>query len=532
MIAMPLRFLAAVGLALTGAVVAAATPEERAALWLRDIEAMADDATEGRLTGAAGYLRAAEYVEKRFREIGLEPMGEGGTFRQEVAFEQQVVDAAASAARLTVGGEAIPLTIGRDLIVSAGGAPRPAQIEAPLVFVGYGLSLPDRGYDDFAGLDLKGKIAVVISGGPAHLPGTEKAANRNRRAALLARAGAVGVITVTTPRQVEIPWPRQMLLSGQPGMYLADRTLRETPDGFYSAALDNALAERLFAGSGHTFAELAALADASGEVPRFALPARFAASTVAHKSPLTSPNLVARLEGSDPTLKAEHVVLSAHLDGLGVGEPIEGDRIYNGAMDDASGVAIVLDIAAQLKAGPRPKRSVLLVIVTAEEKGLLGSHYFARRPTVPQGSLVADLNFDMPLPLWPLKTVLVQGTAESTLGVDAQAAAEAHGLRLVPDPLPDRNSFVRTDQYSFVKAGIPALAFKFGFERGTPEFEIERQWRATRYHSPSDDIAQPGVLAAEAIKLDDYVATLALRVANAGPRPAWLPESRFNPARN
>jgi Zn-dependent M28 family amino/carboxypeptidase len=220
--------------------------------------------------------------------------------------------------------------------------------------------------------------------------------------------------------------------------------------------------------------------------------------------------------------------VSAHLDHLGVGARADGGQIFSGAMDDASGVAAVLDIAHRLKrASQRPRRSILFVIFTAEEKGLLGSHYYALRPTVPRGAIVAELNFDMPLPLWPLKGVLAQGDGESTLGADARAVAHERGLTLVPDPLPDRNSFIRTDQFSFVREGIPALAFKFGFARDTPEFQIEHDWRATRYHSPSDNLRQPGVLKEEAVKLDAFVAALALRVANANVRPEWLPTSIF-----
>jgi Zn-dependent M28 family amino/carboxypeptidase len=199
-------------------------------------------------------------------------------------------------------------------------------------------------------------------------------------------------------------------------------------------------------------------------------------------------------------------------------------------MDDASGVATVLDIAHRLKQGPRPRRSVLFVIVTAEEKGLLGSYYFAKNPTVPKGSIVADLNFDMPLPLWPLKSVFAPGENESTLGADARAIAAVQGLAMAQDALPDRNVFIRTDQYSFVREGIPALAFKFGFAKDTPQFDIEHQWRANRYHAPSDDLNQPGVLKEEAVKLDNFVAALALKVANADSRPEWLPTSIFRPS--
>ena len=496
--------------------------------WWRDIRVLADDDMQGRMTGSPGYLRAADYVERRFREEGLAPAGDGGGYRQTVTLIQQSIDQAASRATLTgPGATETPLVIGKDMLVSAGGGARPERLSAPLVFIGYGLHLPDQGHDDLAYVDLKGKIAVVISGGPADIAGTVKAAARFDRAALLARAGAVGLITLTTPKQLEIPWERQMLLSLQPGMYLADPALREAPDGFLTASVDPDVSERLFEGSGHNFDELAALADASAPLPRFPLSRALEARIFATHTAVTAPNLIAKLQGGDPTLKSQYVAVSAHLDHLGVGAPINGDRIYNGAMDDASGVASVLDIAHRLKSGPRPRRSVLFLIVCAEEKGLLGSHYFAARPTAPTHSVVADLNFDMPLPLWTLKTVIVQGADESTLGADARSAAAAAGLRLTPDPLPNRNSFIRTDQFSFVRQGTPALAFKFGFAKGTPEFQIEHDWRATRYHAPSDDIEQPGVMKEEAVKLDAYVADIALRVADQPERPQWLATSVF-----
>ncbi len=522
------RTAAAVLLSLAGAAAAQPATTPRGKAWWADISALASDATQGRQPGSPGYAMAADYVVERFKALGLAPAGDGGGYLQQVAFEDQVIDHAGSTAALVAAdGTKLPLAMGADLLVSPGGAARPASVEAPLVFIGYGLKLP--GHDDFAGVDLKGKIAVVISGGPADVSGPVKSANRSDRVKFLAEAGAVGLISLTTPAQVEIPWVRQKLLASQSGMYFADAALRETPDGFFSARLDPGRSEALFTGSGHSFAQLAALADASQPVPGFALPQRLQATVAARRSALTSPNLVAKLAGSDPKLRAEHVVISAHLDHVGVGEAIAGDRIYNGAMDDASGVASVLDIATRLKAGKRPKRSILFVIVTAEEKGLLGSHYYAQRPTVAKASIVADLNFDMPLPLWPLKLVLVQGDGESTLGDVARRVAAMQGLALTPDALPERNSFTRTDQFSFVKAGVPALAFKFGFTKDSPEFTIERDWRANRYHSPSDDLAQPGVMQDEIIKLDDFVTAIARDVANASARPAWLATSVFKP---
>jgi len=524
---LPMAILAfAASTALADAAPPALSPA--ATQWWADITALANDGMEGRLTGSPGYLRAAQYVISRFKAEGLQPAGTQG-YLQPVAFEQQLIDQSASTLELvSADGSVVPLNVGRDSRISAGGAPAPNNIDVPLVFLGYGLHLPAQGADDFAGMDLKGKIAVVLSGGPADIPGTIKSNARFARSELLGKLGALGIIALTTPHQMEIPWSRQLLLAGQPGMYLADRALREAPDGFLAIAIDPAKSASLFAGTGHTFEELCALADASKPVPTFALPYRLRGTFSVKRESLTSPNVIAKLPGRDKRLAGQYVVVSAHLDHLGIGAPINGDKIYNGAMDDASGVATVLDIAHRLKKGPRPRRSILFVIVTAEEKGLLGSHFFAGHPTVPSGSIVADLNFDMPLPLWPLKKVFAPGEGESTLGADARAVAAAQGLEMAPDPLPDRNVFIRTDQFSFVREGIPALAFKFGFAKDTPEFQIEHEWRANRYHAPSDDLDQP-VMKEEAIKLDAYVAALTLRVADEDARPAWLPSSAFKP---
>jgi hypothetical protein len=496
--------------------------------WWADIRALANDGMEGRLTGSPGYMRAAQYVISRFKAEGLQPAGTEG-YLQTIKFERQLIDQNASTLDLVASdGSVTPLNVGRDSRIGAGGAPAPAAVDVPLVFLGYGLHLPQQGTDDFAGIDLRGKIAVVLSGGPADISGPIKSNARFARTEQLGKLGALGIILLTTPHQVEIPWSRQLLLSGQPGMYLADAALRETPDGFLAVAIDPATSESLFVGTGHSFAELSALADASKPVPTFALPFRLRGTISAKRDSLSSPNLIAKLPGHDPKLAQQYVVVSAHLDHLGVGAPINGDSIYNGAMDDASGVATVLDIAHRLKRGPKLRRSILFVIVTAEEKGLLGSHYFAGHPTVSKGSIVADLNFDMSLPLWPLKKVFAPGEGESTLGADARAVAAAQGLDMAPDPLPDRNVFIRTDQFSFVREGIPSLAFKFGFAKDTPEFQIEHDWRANRYHAPSDDLDQP-VMKEEAVKLDAYVAALAARVANEEERPAWLPTSAFKP---
>jgi len=506
--------------------VAAAPPsgEVRGKAWWAHVQAIANDGMEGRLAGSPGYARAADYVIGQLKAIGLKPAGVDG-FRQPVELVEQRFDFANSRAALFGPAGDVGLSMPDDFYVR-GSQPMPETIDAPMIFLGYGLSIPEAGHDDFAGVDVKGKVVVILAGGPTEISGALKSNARSEASRILVARGALGVIGLTTPAKVEIPWARQILIARAASMGFADPTINNFPSPFMSGSIDPAKAEALFAGSGHSFAELSALSDASKPLPSFALAQRFRATIVAKKAPVHSFNIIAKLPGSDPKLAAENVVLSAHLDGLGIGEPIDGDPIYNGALDNASGVASLIEIAKVLKAGKAPKRTILFTIVTGEEKGLLGSRYFARRPTVPKASLVADLNFDMALPIFALKNVTPLGYGESTLGIDAAAVAKDMGMAILPDPFPDRNTFTRSDQFSFIREGIPALFFKYGFTAGTPEAAIEKAWRANIYHSPKDDLNQP-VMPVEAVKLDDYVAALATRVANAPDRPHWNADSFF-----
>ena len=517
--------LLALGLA-APAVAGPAEPRSDGARWWDHVQAIANDGMEGRGTGTPGYDRAADYVIGQLKALGLKPMGVDG-FTQPVAFVEQIVDSSRSSATLVGAQGETTLSVPGDLIFSGGGGPVVESIDAPLVFAGYGLHLPEAGHDDFAGLDLKGKIVVVISGGPSTISGALKSHARSERAHWLAEQGALGIIQLVTPGQVEIPWPRRIALTGAPALYYADASLRDTKMPFLGAQLDPAKSALLFEGSGQDFAAIAAAADASAPIRGFPLAQRLKAQVAATRRDLSSPNLIAVMPGSDPKLASEYVVLSAHLDGYGIGTPVRGDAIYNGAFDNASGVASLLEIARLLKSGKaKPKRSILFAIVTAEEKGLLGSRYFARRPTVPQKSIVADLNFDMALPIFPLTSVTPVGYDQSSLGQDAAAVSKAMNLPIVPDPFPDRNVFIRSDQYAFIREGIPALFFKYGFRAGTPEAETEKAWRANLYHSPFDDLNQP-VMPAESAKLNDYVTAVTLRVANAPARPTWNADSFF-----
>jgi Zn-dependent M28 family amino/carboxypeptidase len=520
------------------------TPADQAAgdAWWAHIKALADDGMEGRLTGSEGYLRAARYVVSQFDAAGLQPAGVNGYY-QPVKFDVTRVLAEKSAIALIVDGRKDPLVLGHDAILGSRGS-QPKQITAPLVFIGYGLHLPEAKYDDFnspelPSASLKGKIVVYINGGPADLSAALKSfARTSPLAHALADAGAVGSIAIPTPKSMDFPWDRVASNSSQPGMRLAadpkdaavaarHPALADLHGTIFSATFNPAEAEKLFAGTGHTFAELLVLADAQKPLPHFDLKKSLTASVVTENSSVESPNIVARLEGSDPVLKNEFVLVSAHLDHLGIGAPINGKTVYAGAMDDASGVASVIEIARSFSQNPqRPKRSMLFVIFTGEEKGLLGSRYFAGRPTVPESAIVADLNMDMFMPLFPLKKLHVQGLQESTLADDARAVGAEHHIEIAVDPEPDRNSFVRTDQYSFVQAGVPALAMKFGWTADSPEYKAWRQWLAQRYHSTEDNLSQP-VDKAAAAQFDSFLGDLARRVANNPGRPHYVAASFF-----
>jgi Zn-dependent M28 family amino/carboxypeptidase len=516
------------------------TPADQAAgkAWWSHIQILAADDMHGRLTGTEDYLHAAAYVVQQFKSDNLAPAGTQG-FYQPVHFDVTRVIAGKSSITLIANGKPTTLVLGQDAILGARGA-QPPTITAPLVFIGYGLHLPESNYDDFAALDLKGKIVVYINGGPADLPGALKSFARTAPfAKALSDAGALGSIAIPTPKSMDFGWARVASSASQPGMRLAPTpedeavarahpALADLRHTMFSATFNPAEAEKLFASTGHTFAEILALADAQKPLPRFPLNKSIQATVTTENTTVESPNIIAKLEGSDPRLRNQYVLISAHLDHLGVGAPIAGRTIYNGAMDDASGVASVLEIAKRFTQTPtRPKRSILFVIFTAEEKGLLGSRFYAGHPTVPAPAIVADFNMDMFMPIFPLKKLHVQGLAESTLQDDARLIGAQHHIEIAPDPEPDRNSFIRTDQYSFVQAGVPALAFKFGWTMGSPEYKAWRQWLAQRYHSTEDNLTQP-VDTAAAAQFNLFLGDLARHVADQPTRPHYLDTSFFH----
>ncbi len=496
--------------------------------WWDHVKVLADDNMEGRDTGSAGLRKAEAYVVDQLKRSGVQPAGTDGYYQPVKFSSRQIIEADSSAA-LVRDGKVEPLTLGDDVIISSRIDVAP-EAEAPLVFVGYGLTVPENNYDDFSGLDMKGKVAVILSGSPAEIPGplASNYQTAGERWKALRNAGAIGMISIPNPASMDVPWSRIALNRNHVSMELADPVFHDTAGQQVSMIFNPAKAEQLFAGTGHSFDELAALGKDRKPLPHFALPVSIRVKAKLEKKEIDSANIVAKLPGSDPTLKNEYVVLSAHIDHIGIGEPINGDRIYNGAMDNASGSAVLLDVAASLKKSPEKlKRSLLFVFVTGEEKGLLGSKYFTQYPTVDAKSMVADINIDMFLPIIPLKTLVVFGLAESDLGDLVTQVAQAHGVQVEPDPEPQRNLFIRSDQYNFIRHGVPALAMGVAPDPNSAEQKkIFKDWLTNRYHAPSDDLQQPIDLSAAA-QYEEIIRGLMVDVANDEHRPEWKTNSFF-----
>jgi hypothetical protein len=565
-------FLSACLLAAAGVAGAAAQSADLAAegkSWWAHVLFLADDKLEGRNVGTPGYDKAVEYVESQFQAIGLKPAGING-FRQPVRLESRTLVPAQSTLALVRDGKEEPLAIGQDASLGARGELNGA-LEAKMVFVGYGLSIPEAGWDDFKGLDLKGKVAVYVNAFPPVKVSDNVKSHVNtadERWLALKRAGAIGVATIAAPRAggagagagrgaagagAAGRGAQNAAAAGGAGAGAAGSAADTAPAGapapagrgggavidLWDRELNDAMGEQvaitltargaaaILAGSGHTIEEFNQLVTDGKPLPRFAISGTLKAHAEVKRDPIESTNVAGMFEGSDPALKSEYVIMTAHLDHVGIGRAVNGDTIYNGAMDDASGIASVIETARLLKAsGVKTKRSVVFVAVTGEEKGLLGSRYYAARPTVPFKQIIADINLDMFLPLYALTVIEVQGFAESSLGGAVQEAAKTFGVDVQTDREPEQNRFIRSDQYSFIRKGVPSLAFKFGYEFGSPEETIRRNWVRDVYHKPNDDTNQKLDLEAAA-KFDRVIMTLLQRVANDPVRPTWNSDSFF-----
>ena len=534
---------------LAGLLVATATAQSpdfaaEGKAWWAHVQVLADDKLEGRNVGTPGYDKAVEYVESQFKALGLKPAGTSG-FRQPIKFENRSFAAAQPQLALVRDGKEEILSVGQDASVNARGE-LDGSLEAGMVFVGYGLSIPEAGWDDLAGVNLRGKIAVYVNAFPPIKVSDNVKSHANtadERWAAMKQAGAIGIASMPIPAApaAAAPTPPAAAPPAAPAaagpgrggatpapvVVLADRDVQNLSGQKVSLTITQRGAQKLFSGSAHTPEEIGQLARDGKQLPRFDLPGRLKVQAAVTRETFEASNVAGLFEGSDPVLKSEVVVMTSHLDHVGIGRAVNGDSLYNGAMDDASGVASMIEIARMLKtSGATTKRSVMFVAVAAEEKGLLGSRYFAARPTVPFAKIVANINVDMFLPLFPLKVIEVQGLAESSLGESVRAAAKTLGVEVQTDREPAQNRFIRSDQYSFIRRGIPALAFKFGYEFGSADETTRLNWVRDRYHQPSDDLTQPVDLEA-AGKFNRVIMTLLQRVADDAARPTWNTESFF-----
>ena len=498
------------------------------------VEFLADDLLEGRKTGTRGYDLAALYAATQLELFGLEPAGDAGSFLQPVPLRTATLESAA--VTLTIdGGTPAALKVPDQILVSPSLTARERTVSAPVVFAGYGVTAPEVGYDDYAGLDVEGTIVLVMSNAPPTFPSETRAhfASMSVKTRNAAERGAVGLLRMAGPEERKrYTWDQVLSHAGEPTLtWVTPEGDAGTGDGRLGAVgvIGPDLADRMFAAAKLKPAEIEAAAVA-GRTQSRPLSMSMAIRTTSRWDDISSANVIGKLAGSDPTLADTSVVLTAHLDHTGLGSPVEGDTIYNGAYDNAMGSAIVLELARAFAGAPeRPRRSVIFVLLTAEEQGLVGSDYFARYPGKAAGRMVANVNLDMPLFLTASADVAAFGMENSTLDVTVAEAVKRAGLALGPDPLPHENLFVRSDQYSFVKQGIPAVYLIPGFTAADPGVnggELVARFLREHYHKPSDDLSRPfDVGAAERFTLANYY--IAEAIANEPLAPTWKPGNFF-----
>ena len=485
----------------------ATEPNTSTRRWWSHIEAIASDAMQGRDTGSEGYRKAAGYVVQQFVRNGLKAAGESGYY-QPVPLRRVRLRTDQSDIELVQKDGVQKLQWFQQVTVPAN-AMLPEAIDAGLVFVGSSSYAQD--------LDIKGKILVQLSP-PRLMEGAPMPV------VTAPPAGTVGLLGIDSTGG---PEPRQWPVQYSVAMTLAGQAPAQNANPGLSMAFNPAFADLLFEGSGHSYRELLSLSSQGKPLPNFALPNTLRARMRVESEDLTSDNLIAVLPGTDPILANEHVVVSAHLDGYGVGEPRNGDSIYNGAFDDAAYVATLIGLAERLHDSHKKlKRSVLFVVVTGEEKGLLGSRYFTQHPSIPSGRMVADINLDALRPIFPLKMLTVVGLDESTLGDTVKRVAEPMSIRIQRDLEPLRNLMRRGDLLNFMQVGVPAVGFVFGYDKGSAEERVYRRWYAERYHAPGDDLKQPWDPPAAA-KFNEFFYRLVETLADDNARPRWNAGNAF-----
>jgi len=460
---------------------------------------LADDLLEGRGTGTRGYALAALYMRSRFEGLGLKPGGVKGDYFQPVPLRHLTIVPQGTTLEIIRQSHVDRIPLAKDFITGGNGLVTYSPAEGPIAFVGYGVSAPEFGYDDFAAVDVREKIVVEFFGAPSTFAAAPRAYYSDGfvKSKIAAAHGAIGVIEIWAgPIAERIPFERLVQFFQEPQFrWLDARGIpnESVPEIRATAMVSEKAALKLFEGARKTLRQ--ALDDASQNKPQgFSLVGDVALHLTTRFTPAESPNVVAILPGSDPALKNEYVVFSAHLDHLGIGEAIKGDVIYNGALDNASGSSALLEIARAFSEMPTPpRRSILFLSVTGEEAGLLGSDYFASNPTVPISQIVANVNMDGVALLYDFKDLVGIGVDHSSLSRELADVARHMNLEVSPEPMPEEAFFIRSDQYSFVKQGVPAVFLTEGFKTVDPKLNgksISLEWESTIYHTPQDDMKQ------------------------------------------
>ncbi len=509
--------LAVVSLATPGAAQPAG-PDFSADAFRAHVAFLADDLLEGRDTGSRGYDIAARYVATQFEALGLRPALADGRWLQPIDFLRFRLSGTPS---LTVGGRNFALGPG----LSFRPRPEAASVEAPAVFAGYGLDMPAHGYRDYDGLDVRGRIVVVLAGyprGTASDVGAHLSAAKRQMAAL---RGAVGMIEIRAPSATPRSAAAAAAAATRPGTTWIGRDgapYSEASGLSFIASIDRATAAAMFPAA--RLARALRAAERGGRPRGFDLGVHIRAEQGSSSERFASANVLALLPGTDPALASEPVLLMAHLDGLGVREAGQGDRIRNGAMDNAAGVATLIEVArAMSRLGHRPRRPILFAAVTAEEIGLLGASYLAHNPAT-RGGVIAVVNLDMPILTYEFTDVTAFGAEHSTLGPIVARAAARMGVAVAPDPLPEQGLFTRSDHYRFVQRGVPSVFLMTGFANGGRERFAA--FLDERYHGPGDDLGQPFDWAAGA-RFARLNYLIAREIADGAQAPLWYRGSFF-----